>query len=45
MRKIETVTVRPVNVPLARPIRTAVGHLPTAPLVLVDIRTSDGITG
>jgi mandelate racemase len=45
MRKIESITARPVNVPLARPIRTAVGHLPTAPLVLVDIRTSDGITG
>jgi mandelate racemase len=45
MRKIESVTVRPVNVPLARPIRTAVGHLPTAPLVLINLRTSDGITG
>jgi mandelate racemase len=45
MRKIETVTVRPVNVPLARPIRTAVGFLPTAPLVLIDIRTADGIVG
>jgi mandelate racemase len=45
MRKIETVTVRPVNVPLARPIRTAVGHLPTAALVLIDIRASDGIVG
>jgi len=45
MRKIETVTVRPVNVPLARPIRTAVGFLPTAPLVLIDIRTTDGAVG
>src|SRR6185369_1108201 len=45
MRKIETVTVRPVNVPLARPIRTAVGFLPTAPLVLIDVRASDGIVG
>jgi mandelate racemase len=44
-RKIESVTVRPVNVPLARPIRTAVGHLPTAPLVLLDIRASDGVVG
>jgi mandelate racemase len=45
MRKIESITARPVNVPLARPIRTAVGHLPTAPLVLIDIRTADGIVG
>jgi mandelate racemase len=45
MRKIESITARPVNVPLARPIRTAVGHLPTAPLVLIDIRTSDGVVG
>jgi len=44
-RKIESVTVRPVNVPLARPIRTAVGHLPSAPLVLLDVRTSDGLVG
>ncbi|WP_395015915.1 enolase C-terminal domain-like protein [Dongia sp.] len=45
MRKIETISVRPVNVPLARPIRTAVGHLPAAALVLIDIRSSDGILG
>jgi mandelate racemase len=45
MGKIEAIEIRPVNVPLARPIRTAVGHLPTAPLVLLDIRTSDGTTG
>ena len=45
MRKIVSVSARPVNVPLARPIRTAVGDLPTAPLVLIDIRTSDGAAG
>jgi len=44
-RKIVSVSVRPVNVPLARPIRTAVGHLPSAPLVLLDIRASDGLVG
>jgi len=44
-RKIASVTARPVNVPLARPIRTAVGHLPTAPLVLLDIRASDNAAG
>lgn len=44
-RKVESVTARAVNVPLARPIRTAVGHLPTAPLVLLDVRASDGEAG
>jgi len=43
--KIESVSVRPVNVPLARPIRTAVGHLPGAPLVLLDARTSESVIG
>ena len=44
-RKIESVKVRAVNVPLARPMRTASGNLPSAPLVLLDIRASDGATG
>jgi mandelate racemase len=34
-----------VIVPLARPMRTAVGSLPNAPLVLLDIRASDGVIG
>jgi mandelate racemase len=36
---------RPVNVPMARPLRTAGGLVETAPLVLVDLETSEGITG
>ena len=44
-RAIESVSVRPVIVPLARPMRTAVGALPNAPLVLLDIRASDGLIG
>ncbi len=34
-----------VNVPLKRPVKTAVGPIPSAPLVLVDIATDQGITG
>jgi mandelate racemase len=44
-RTIQSVSVRPAIVPLARPMRTAVGALPNAALVLVDIRASDGAIG
>jgi mandelate racemase len=37
--------VRPVNVPMARPLRTAGGVVETAPLVLIDLETAEGITG
>src|SRR4051794_14389775 len=43
--KIERITARAVLAPLARPIRTAVGTIPTAPLVLIDVRTTHGVTG
>jgi mandelate racemase len=36
---------RPVNVPMARPLRTAGGVVETAPLVLIDLETSEGLTG
>ena len=42
---IRSVTARPVDVPLARPIRTASGSLPSAALVLIDVATEQGITG
>ena len=42
---IRSVTARAVTVPLARPIRTAVGTIPAAPLVLIDVRTAEGVTG
>jgi len=42
---IEKIRARPVNVPLARPIRTAVGNIPSAPLVLIDVFTAEGIVG
>lgn len=36
---------RAVNVPLARPVRTAVGSIPSAPLVLIDVMTEEGVVG
>jgi mandelate racemase len=42
---IRSVKARPVDAPLGRPIRTAVGTIPSAPLVLVDVLTEEGVTG
>jgi mandelate racemase len=38
-------TARPVIAPLVRPVRTAVGTIPSAPLVLIDVNTREGVTG
>ena len=43
--EIRSVTARPIMVPLGRPMRTAVGEIPAAALVLIDVETSAGITG
>ncbi|MFM0395111.1 enolase C-terminal domain-like protein [Paraburkholderia phytofirmans] len=42
---IERVRARAVVVPIARPVRTAVGDVPAAPLVLIDVHTREGIVG
>jgi mandelate racemase len=42
---LRAVRARPVNVPMGRPLRTAGGVVETAPLVLIDLETSEGITG
>jgi len=42
---ISDVRARAVNARLGRPVRTAVGSLETAPLVLIDIDTKQGVTG
>lgn len=42
---IREVTARAVLAPLKRPIRTAVGTIPSAPLVLIDLMTEEGIRG
>jgi hypothetical protein len=38
------VTAKAVVAPLARPVKTAVGTIPAAPLVLIDVTTREGIT-
>ncbi len=43
--KISSISARPVLAPMQRPIRTAVGEIPRAPLVLIDIESDQGITG
>jgi mandelate racemase len=42
---IRSVTARAVIAPLERPIRTAVGTIPAAPLVLIDLTTEEGPVG
>jgi mandelate racemase len=42
---IDEVDARPVIAPFPRPLRTAMGEIPAAPLVLIDIRTKQGIVG
>jgi mandelate racemase len=42
---IRSISVRPVVVPLVRPVRTASGNVLEAPLILVDVLTEEGITG
>ena len=42
---IAGVTAKAVVAPLVRPVKTAVGTIPAAPLVLIDVTTREGITG
>lgn len=42
---IDEIVARPVIAPFERPLRTAVGEIPAAPLVLIDIRTKEGVVG
>lgn len=37
--------VRPVNLALAGPVETALGAMRTAPLVLIDLETVEGVVG
>ncbi len=43
--RIRRLQARAVNVPLGRPIQTGGGLVATAPLVLVDLETEEGLTG
>ncbi|MFO1150735.1 MAG: enolase C-terminal domain-like protein [Alsobacter sp.] len=42
---ITGVNARAVIAPLQRPVRTAVGTIPAAPLVLIDVLTKEGVEG
>lgn len=42
---IKDVSTRAVDAPLPRPIKTSVGTIPSAPLVLIEIVTDQGVTG
>jgi mandelate racemase len=42
---VQGIVVRPVIAPFQRPLRTAIGEIPAAPLVLIDIRTQEGVIG
>ena len=42
---IKNVEARAVIAPLARPLKTAVGTIPSAPLVLIDVVTVQGVVG
>ncbi len=43
--KIRDIRARAVVAPIARPVRTASGSIEAAPLLLLDVYTSDGMTG
>lgn len=42
---IARITARAVNVPLSKPHPTAGGNVTSAPLVLIDLETKEGVTG
>jgi mandelate racemase len=42
---IQSLRVRPVLAPMPRPLRTASGAIPAAPLVLIDVQTDQDVIG
>ena len=42
---VRSVNARAVVAPLVRPVRTALGTIPSAPLVLIDVMTNEGVVG
>lgn len=42
---IQSLSARAVDVPLARPLLTSNGSIESAPLILIDLQTREGITG
>ena len=45
MAVITAISTTPVLAPLARPLKTASGHIERFPLVLIDLHTDAGVTG
>lgn len=43
--KVDHVEARPLIVPMRRPVKTASGTVDRAPVVLIDLLTSDGVAG
>lgn len=43
--RIKDVRTHPVVVPISRPLKTASGSIPQAPLLLIDLHTDEGVTG
>ena len=43
--RIESIEVRAVSIPLRRPIVAKIGTFPKWPLILIDVKTKEGITG
>jgi mandelate racemase len=44
-RTIRSISIRAVNAPMKRPVRTAMGAVASAPLVLIDVDAGDGVVG
>jgi mandelate racemase len=42
---IKRVTARAVDAPISRPVKNAFGVIGSAPLVLIDVSTDQGVTG
>ena len=42
---VRSLRARAVNVPMKRPLEVSAGKVSTAPLILVDLMTDDGVTG
>jgi mandelate racemase len=42
---VEKLSVRPLDLNLARPVETASGVMKTAPVVLIDVHTAEGLVG
>src|SRR5690242_9470844 len=45
MEAIRSLRARAVDVPMPKPVETAAGTLRTTPLVLIDVTTTEGVTG